>query len=265
MKKLLIFLILVLSNNASAQLTGDIDLTFNPQINFNINNEVKVIVTQTDGKMLIGGTFINYNNINSNRILRLNSDGTIDNSFSIGTGFNDVVNAIAIQTDGKILVAGSFTSYNNSSVNRIVRLNSDGTIDTSFNIGTGFNDYINKLVLQTDGKIILGGVFTNYNGTTHNRIIRLMVNGAVDNSFIGSFNNINNNDEVYAIALQTDGKILIGSRYFFGRLNTNGTTDSSFDYGGGILQVYCIVIQPDNKIVVSGYGTQYQGSYGTIS
>jgi len=261
MKKLLIFLILVLSNNASAQLTGDIDLTFNPQINFNINNEVKVIVTQTDGKMLIGGTFINYNNINSNRILRLNSDGTIDNSFSIGTGFNDVVNAIAIQTDGKILVAGSFTSYNNSSVNRIVRLNSDGTIDTSFNIGTGFNDYINKLVLQTDGKIILGGVFTNYNGTTHNRIIRLMVNGAVDNSFIGSFNNINNNDEVYAIALQTDGKILIGSRYFFGRLNTNGTTDSSFDYGGGILQVYCIVIQPDNKIVVSGYGTQYQGSY----
>ncbi len=251
---------IILINNVSAQLPGDIDLTFNPQINFNINNEVKTIVTQTDGKMLLGGTFINYNNTNSNRILRLNSDGTLDNSFSIGTGFNDVVNAIAIQTDGKILVAGSFTSYNNSVVNRIVRLNNDGTIDNTFNLGTGFNDYINKLVIQTDGKIILGGVFTNYNGTTHNRIIRLMVNGAVDNSFIGSFNNINNNDEVYAIALQTDGKILIGSRYFFGRLNTNGTTDSSFNYGSGILQVYSIVIQPDNKIVVSGYGTQYQGS-----
>lgn len=252
---------LTIINSVSAQLPGDIDISFNPQINFNINNEVKVIVTQTDGKMIIGGTFINYNNINSNRILRLNSDGTIDNSFIIGTGFNDIVNAIAIQSDGKILVAGGFTSYNNGNVNRIVRLNNDGTIDTTFNIGTGFNNNINKLVIQTDGKILLGGVFTNYNGTTHNRIIRLMVNGAVDNSFVGSFNNINNNDEVYAIALQTDGKILIGSRYFFGRLNTNGTTDSSFDYGGGILQVYCIVIQPDNKIVVSGYGTQYQGSY----
>ena len=81
-------------------------------------------------------------------------------TFDIGTGFDNTVRVIDIQPDGKILVGGDFTKYNGTSRNRIVRLNSNGSIDTSFNIGTGFNDDVWTIDIQPDGKILVGGVAT---------------------------------------------------------------------------------------------------------
>ena len=81
---------------------------------------------------------------------------------------------------GKLLVAGNFTKYNGVTVNRLIRLNFDGTLDTSFNTGTGFNFTVYSIVLQPDGSIIAAGSFSKYNGLAVNKVIRLFPNGDLD-------------------------------------------------------------------------------------
>jgi len=147
------------------------------------SSSVIALVIQSDGKILVGGAFTSYNGTAQNRITRLNADGTRDTGFTIGTGFNNDVNAIVIQSDGKILVGGSFTDYNGTTQNRIARLNSDGTLDSAFTIGSGFDLAVNSLVIQSDGKIVVGGAFGSYNGITANFICRLNSNGALDTGF----------------------------------------------------------------------------------
>ncbi|SFA96784.1 protein of unknown function, partial [Flavobacterium swingsii] len=90
----------------------------------------------------------------------------IAQTFGSLPGFNNSVNAIVVQLDGKILMGGIYTSYNQATENRIIRLNADGTKDTSFITGTGFNNSVNSIAVQPDGKIMVGGDFTTYNGGT---------------------------------------------------------------------------------------------------
>jgi len=241
---------------------GSIDTSFN--IGTGFSQTVFILKMQLDGKILVGGNFTSYNGVTSNRIIRLNSDGSIDTSFNIGTGFSDIVRALQIQSDGKILVGGNFTSYNGVTSNRIIRLNSDGSIDTSFNIGTGFNDIVRALQIQSDGKILVGGNFATYNGVTSNRIIRLNSDGSRDTSFnIGTgFTFI-----VQTIEIQSDGKILVGgpfatyngvssSRFII--LNSDGIEHlTRFTFNDG--NVFSIQIQSDGKILLGGTFTSYSG------
>jgi uncharacterized delta-60 repeat protein len=142
---------------------------------------------QSDGKILIGGRFNTFNGNTRNNFLRLNSDGTEDTAFytNLGTAFGNNVNSAAVQSDGKIVVGGQFTSFNGNTRNYLVRLNSDGTEDTSFytNLGTGFNDAVAGIIIQSDGKIIILGDFTLFNGNTRYEIIRLNSDGTEDTSF----------------------------------------------------------------------------------
>ncbi len=203
------------------------------------------------------------------------TDGARDPSFVIGTGFVNSVLATAIQSDGKILVGGSFTFYNGTPQNRLVRLNTDGSIDTSFKTGTGFNAdgdaYVKAIIIQADGKILVGGSFTTYNGTVQNRIARLNTDGSIDTSFNsgsgfgspgGGFIFIN------TIAVQPDGKILAGGRFniyngkpqsHIARLNADGSLDTSADWRCS-QDVDTIVIQSDGKILVGGSFT-YTGYF----
>jgi uncharacterized delta-60 repeat protein len=234
------------------------------------NSSVNTISIQSDGKILVGGQFTTYNGVSLNRIIRLNSDGSQDTSFVIGTGFSNTVNTISIQSDGKILVGGSFTSYNGVSSNRIIRLNSDGSQDSSFVIGTGFNNTVNTITIQSDGKILVGGWFASYNGVTSNRIIRLNTDGSQDSSFVigTGFNN-----PVNTISIQSDGKILVGGQFtsYNGvslnriiRLNTDGSQDSSFVIGTGFNNIVnTITIQSDGKILVGGSFNSYNGVVST--
>jgi uncharacterized delta-60 repeat protein len=244
---------------------GSIDNTFN--IGTSFNSDISIIEQQSDGKILVGGSFTSYNGTTSNRIIRLNSDGSIDNTFNIGTGFDSTIITIKVQSDEKILVGGVFTSYNGTSINRIIRLNSDGSIDNTFNIGTGFNSQVMVIQLQSDGKILVGGEFNSYNGTSRNRIIRLNSNGSIDNAFnIGTgFNN-----QPRVIKQQSDGKILVGGEFtsYNGttrnrivRLNTDGSRDDTFTIGTGLNDlVLSIEIQSDGKILVGGGFTSYNGT-----
>ena len=109
-----------------------------------------------------------------NRIARLNSDGTFDSSFNVGTGANNTVNSVALQSNGKVLVGGAFTDYNGNLRNRLIRLNTNGSLDTDF--VSGFDNilgFVQNLLLQSDGKLLVGGTFTNYIGVPRTSFLRL--------------------------------------------------------------------------------------------
>jgi uncharacterized delta-60 repeat protein len=225
------------------------------------DGDVNVIVLQKDGKTLIGGLFTNVGGQPRNYIARLNADGSIDATFNPGA--NDVVNAIAIQADGKILVGGNFTTLGGQPRNSIGRLNEHGSLDTAFNPGaTGPNGHlspVHAVALQADGKILIGGNFTALNGQPRTGIARLNADGSLDTTFdlgvSGAY------DSVLAVALQADGKILIGGRFTtlggqqrfnLGRLNPDGSLDTAFNPDLINIEVETIALQPDGKILVGG-------------
>ena len=173
----------------------------------------------------------------------------IDPTFNIGTGINGGIsypnaNSIILQPDGKILVGGDFNSYNGTTRYKLIRLNVDLSIDTSFDTGTGFinTDIVSAVALQPDGKILVGGRFTSYNGNNaYNSLVRLNPNGTIDTSFnlggIGFY--VAPNNVVMAIMVQPDNKILVaGNLSSYNndaqatrkiiRLNSDGTSDINF-------------------------------------
>lgn len=262
-----------ISRNRIARLNSDgsLDTTFDPGAA--ANNRIIPISIQSNGKIIIGGSFTTINGITRNSLARLNSDGSLDTSFDLGTGFNSSPESIAIQSDGKIIIGGSFTTFNNISQNRIVRLNADGSLDTSFNLGTGTNSSIKSLSIQLDNKIITGGSFTTYNGISRNGIARLNSDGSLDTSFNpgnGTGNGNVNSNTVYATSILSNGKIIIGGAFItyntisqkrIARLNSDGSLDQSFNSSTGANNtVLCSSIQLDGKIIIGGNFTTYNGS-----
>ncbi len=224
-----------------------LDTTFDSSTGFN-NNEVYSAFLDASKNLYLAGNFTQYKSTTASRIVKLNGiTAAIDTSFATGTGFNAIVNKIALTSGGKILAAGNFTSYNGTSINRVVQLNTDGTIDSSFSVGTGFNANVLSFDIQSDNKIVFVGSFTSYNGTTSNRIIRLNTDGSIDGTFtIGT----GFSTAAQTVKIQSDGKILVGVSANFSynsaisttgliRLNSDGVVDVTFNIGSGInLGVY---------------------------
>lgn len=258
------------SINRMVKLTskGDLDTTFNPNQS-GFDSTVKEVVVQPDGKLLVAGNFTKYNDIPVKRMVRLDLNGDIDTSFNVGSGFNYMVYALALQPDGKIIVAGSFSKYKGVIVNKVIRLLPNGDLDTSFNIGTNPNTTPNLLLIQPDGKVVVGGDFATFNGVGSNKLIRLNSNGSVDSSFSVGTGFVGT---IYTMALQNDGKILVGgslSKYngqTIGkiiRLNSNGTADATFNSGTGFSggTVRSIVAQSNGRILVGGsFSGNYKGT-----
>jgi uncharacterized delta-60 repeat protein len=231
------------------------------------NDRVNTISLQSDGKIVIGGYFTSYNGISINYIARLNNDGSLDNTFNTGIGANNWLYSTIIQPDGKIIIGGDFTSYNLTSANRIARINSDGTADNTFNSGTGANSGIRAITYQPDGKIIIGGNFTSFNGVGANYITRLNTDGTVDNTFNPG---AGANSAIYSTLLLPDGKIIICGAFTLyngtninriARLNSDGTLDNIFNPGvGSDSWIITSNLQPDGKIVIGGNFTSYNGT-----
>ena len=256
-------------NLARLNLDGSLDATFNAGGAGFDTGDLRDIVVQPDGKILISGAFGSYNGTLRQNVARLNADGTLDTTFDPGTGANNTTFAVELQSDGKILISGNFTSVNGTARNRIARLNADGSLDATFNPGTGANSTVYSIAVQPDGKILIGGNFTSVNGTTRGRIARLNTDGSLDATF--NLGGAGANGGVQAIAFQTDGKILFGgffqtyngtSRNQIARLNTDGTLDSTFNLtafppnpttGLPTSYVYSINLQADGKILAGGY------------
>jgi uncharacterized delta-60 repeat protein len=201
-------------------LNGTLDTTFNYGAGLGADGVVKAIVVQPGGKILIGGDFTSYNSDAdaSDRILRLNTDGTVDAIFNYGPGLgaNGIVNAISLQPNGNVLIGGDFTTYNSdgNASDRILRLLPDGKLDKAFfnyGAGLGINGPVNAIGLQTDEKILVGGDFTSYNSDANasDNVLRLSPTGALDTTFnygpgLGANNTVND------LELLSNGKILIG-------------------------------------------------------
>ncbi len=258
-------------NRAAAPGAGGLDPTFTAGVT-EASAGLSMVFTaagQTDGKILVGGSFAYVNSVPRTNLARLNADGTLDEAFNQGGAGLDAgdLRDIVVQPDGKILIAGLFGSYNGTPRQNIARLNADGSLDTTFNSGAGPNSTTFAIALQADGKILISGNFTIFNGTPRGRIARLNADGSLDTTFAPG---TGSNQPVYSIAVQPDGKILIGGNFTsingtargrIARLNADGTLDATFNpVGAGANSgVQTIAVQPDGKILFGGFFQTYNG------
>lgn len=247
---------------------GSLDSTFNNGgAGFGTGTPtIYTIVPTADGKILVGGIFTTYNGVNRKNILRLNADGTLDTSFDPGVGPSSSVFAMAVQSDGKIVIGGAFATYAGQAANRVARINADGTLDTSFNTTMVPQVGVLAVAIQPDGKILIGGGWDFLNNVEWRfGLARLKADGSTDTTFVPHNNDFNlYRASVATIRVQQDGKILAGgllrlnataNNKNIARFNSDGTVDASFDTGttaidGAVTQ---IIPQQDGKFLVGGY------------
>lgn len=245
------------SNVARVNDDGSLDTSFDPGLG--ADDLVRTVLLQPDGKVVIGGDFITFNNTGGRAVARLLADGTVDPGFNVGTGVLGAVHALALQPDGKLLVAGLFNSVNGVPRSKIARLNTDGSVDPSFDPGTGADSYIFSVAVQADGKILIGGEFQNYQGQPRVRMARLHTDGSLDTGFDpGS----GADSYVRCLLVQPDGRILVGGDFvtFNGtacrrivRLEQDGSLDPGFTLiPGANNDVLALALQPDGRILAAG-------------
>ncbi len=261
----LLFSGLLLGTQAFAQ-EGGVDPSFGVGQS-GVDSTLQVIARQSDGRLLIGGNFDTVNGVSRIRIARLNVNGTLDTSFGAGqSGASDFVNAIAVQPDGRIVIAGNFTIVNGVDRRFIARLNANGSLDTTFGNNLPFlNNRVFSMALQSNGKILIGGTFNTVNNVAPGGIIRLNSDGTLDTTFDAGLN-LGTFSGTFAIAVQSDGRILIGGEFTgvngvargsVARLNADGSVDTTFGNGLNVSgnqfpDVRDIVIQPDGRILIAG-------------
>jgi|GEM_PF-3309332 len=282
---------------------GGPDPTFNAggvgtaKLSSRSNNSGYATAVLPDGKILVGGDFYYYNGVQRFGIARLLANGTLDSSFvpaELNSYYWSVVKYMLVQPDGRILLLGHFSipvGSNGYMVKNILRLNANGSLDSSFLAGNteGSVDYhdlnvsifgpLARMALQGDGKVVVVGGFTKYNGTNVSSIVRLGANGQIDPTFNTAFGVDRGINDV----LMEPGtmKIIIGGEFtaFNGlpvkkmlRLNPNGTLDPTFSIGEGTTDapppgdcIFCanhvkaLKRQTDGKIIVGGGFTTFNG------
>lgn len=280
------FLVLRYNDDGSLDTSFDADGIATTSVG-TYSNGIAVAI-QPDGKIVAAG----YGMDNDFAVVRYNSDGSLDTSFS-GDGMmatnvsgRDFARSVAIQSDGQIVVAGvTDSSYTGKYKFGVIRLNgSDGSLDTSFDgdgiLATsvlGDNDEANSVMVQSDGRIVVGGVANNPTlGETDFALVRYNNDGTLDSAFDAdgkvttNVSRIQYSTEGYDVAVQSDGKIvMVGAlqasnwQFMVTRFNTDGSFDTSFDTDGivttltipnaGYSHARAVKIQGDGKIVVAGF------------
>jgi uncharacterized delta-60 repeat protein len=291
---------LLRTNLARLNADGSGDPTFDAGL---AGNAITALALQADGQLLVAGTFPQLDCDDSGcteylatAVVRLNTNGSRDASFtSARAEYNSQLgefSSLTLLPDGRILIGGAFSSVNGTNRVGIARLQANGTLDPSFNTGAGPNGAVQLVALQPDGKVIIGGWFTRFDGTSCRSLARLNANGTLDSSFNSGFGvahprecgpQFNCHDVSYPTAakLQPDGKVVVGywSEYYqcdpfeggclvsytYGvtRLHADGSGDASFSFTNVVRNVALLglvkslAVQPDGRIVVgsSAYNT----------
>jgi uncharacterized delta-60 repeat protein len=248
----------------------------------NSNEKANAVALQTNGKIVIAGLRENSSGNEDFALVRYNADGSPDTSFDadgmvftpVGAS-DDAANALAIQTDGRIVAAAGGSNFDFA----LVRYNTDGSLDTSFSSDGKMQDDVGlrtssarAVAIQANGKIVVAGVSpNNIDGHYDFAAARYNADGSPDISFDGDGKVVtflsSDNDEARAVAIQADGKIVVAGVNFNSstphfavvRYNTDGSLDTSFDGDGKVFtsvgafdQLYSVAIQADGKIVVAG-------------
>ena len=261
MKTKLLFLLSFFTLNFFAQ-DGLIDSAFDPGTS--ANNSITSLQERADGKIAITGIFTTYQGQPRVGVALLNSDGTIDNSFvpfSNSLGVYVIYYQIKFQPDNKLIIYGE-----ENGVKVIRRLMPDGSIDSSFS--ATINSNITELFIDTDGKIIIAGNFTNVSGVPRNGIARLHTTGNVDATFYPG-TGVTGGNYIYAIGKQSSGKYVLGGYFInydgysvnnFLRINNDGSFDNTFQSGiAASGTISSISILSDDKIIISGGLAFYDG------
>ena len=247
--------------------TGTADATFTPVVAqaTGFTDAVTSVAVTPDGQIIAGGWFGAFNDFPLAGVAKLNADGSLVESFRPQvTPGNTLVNAVALQGDGKVLIAGGFTAVDGEARGQIARLNPDGSLDLTFDPGAGFaggQNGVNALLLQPDGKIVAGGDFATFAGAPRSGVARLNADGSLDTTFdpgagiLGEFGS-----GVGALARQPDGKIIAAGRFSvydgwptwnLARINADGSVDTSLNGIFGISR-FAVAVGPDGKPVVAG-------------
>lgn len=267
-------------NLALLNTNGIIDSSFNPGIGpdpvfFDYGAHPEMICEQPDGKIIIVGSFTSYNGISQNRIVRIHPNGSIDSTFKIGSGANNRVFCVKLQGDGKIMVGGIFTVFNGLPASNLVRLNQDGSTDTSFNIskgfdyvissGTQYSSYITTIEFQED-KILVGGFFNRFNDLLKNTMVRLNANGSLDNTLVISENMLHGTlqkiiyhpgtSRIYIGGYISDISGVVTTKVL--RLYSDGGTDKTYNSPkltgvDALSEINDFVLMPDGKLLVAGF------------
>jgi uncharacterized delta-60 repeat protein len=220
-----------------------------------------------DGKMLAIGNFTHVQGVARGYIARLNTDATLDPTFSASVTGGDpysMIVGVRVQPDGKIVIVGTFTTVGGASRKHIARLNVNGSLDVSFNPGTGPDQPIPRIELLPGGQMLIAGQFNTYAGVARQNLARLNTNGVLDTTFdAGSFGD----GAIYSIALQTNGDIIAGGsftnvagvpRACIARFGSNG----SLDMGSAPLlespsyarpDVQKVLLQSDGRVVLASF------------
>lgn len=202
---------------------GTIDYSFN--IGSNFNEWVRTIAVQPDDKIIVGGFFTSFDGASANRLIRLHVNGARDTSFNIGTGFNltDSANIIGVhnvllQSNGKLVVQGSFTTFNGSPCNKIIRLHSNGSFDSSFSLDSATCENTSQFIIQPDDKLICIGHYTSNGQLVLG--LRYHEDGSLDTNF--TLDTLISSLYANSIELLPDGKLLIGGEYTINGITNNG-------------------------------------------
>jgi uncharacterized delta-60 repeat protein len=253
---------------------GSVDTTFDPGTG--ANQEVVAVCVQPDQRVVIGGDFEAVQGVPRKGLARLNADGSLDTAF-VPPMPDGVVRCLRLQKDGALLVGGSFTSMDGLARTYVARLKPDGTLDPTFDPGSGNTVHdgtgVYSIAVQSDGGVILAGDFTILFGRGRSALMRIHADGSLDDSF-GP--NVPTGDKVWSVALQPDGRVLIGGTFFrlanpsccalfarngIARVNPDGSVDTSFDPGAGASpqSVSAVAIQRDLKVLIGGAFTEVNG------
>lgn len=252
-----------------------------PILTANSSDFANAVAVQPDGKIVVGGV-----SNSSFAVVRYNADGSLDTSFdsdgkaTISETTFDGAKSVLVQTDGKIVIAGPATGGANADF-FAARFNPNGSLDTSFG-GTGrirtpvlsSDDYANAAALQADGKIVVAG-YTDAGSFNYDfAVVRYNADGSLDTSFDtdgkATIPILSGEDQANAVALQTDGKIVLAGyaingasneEFALARFNANGSLDTSFDTDGKLTTqlsdnesvANSVAVQTDGKIIAAGY------------
>jgi uncharacterized delta-60 repeat protein len=233
------------SNLARLNPDGTLDPGFRPEP----DGWVQTLALQPDRKILVGGYFSMIAGQTQSLVARLNADGTLDATFRPAAGGTGVpgVFCLALQADGKILVGGSFANLAGQVRNNLGRLKTDGTLDAAFDPAVGPGNLLPavcSLALQADGKILVGGTFTNLAGQTKQCIARLAPDGSLDAYFDAPARGGNLSLGVLSLAVQANGEILVGGSFAnlcgiprsrIARLENTGPATQSLTYNGSTI------------------------------
>jgi uncharacterized delta-60 repeat protein len=214
---------------------------------------IGALAVQPDGSILVGVS--SSGGVSASvGLLRLHANGVRDTNFLADGVVDGAVYAIQVLTNGDFYIGGRFTMVGSIPRAGIARLKADGSVDTAFDPGAGVNGEVTSLLVQSDGRVLVAGEFTNVAGLDRLGLARLTADGSGDTSF-----DAGKAGGIKSLAVQADGKIVIAGVFYYiqgvrhvglARLLPDGKLDWDFASGEGNYRQ--VAIQPDGLILVGG-------------